>query len=288
MTTYKKNNISTPVAKKFLIQFILFSDIMTGNDMWIRDLRGKNIEFITILQKYGNVIMLAPNYVNFMRYLKNKHRDDPNSVFAPKTGDINFKIADLQFENYASWAFNQIDKNIDYIAIAVDQGAHFAKYFVNKYPEKCKTLFVLTDRVFTKENYEKTFESKNNYDFIRSIIGDEYIKYLPSNVTDSQIESLLDRIKNNPDPDKYIHLLNGIVKGIIRRQFFKILYMRVDTIFYSDVNTLTPEKLQLNNKFSKESNGNVIYYYVDQDSGYLIHGKHKNTILNQIIGTVVA
>lgn len=98
---------------------------------------------------------------------------DLNKIFASEQGNINFTVDDLQFENYADWVFSQIDPNKKYIAIGLDQGAHFAKYFVNKYNDNCIALLILTDRILTKENYERTFESQSNYDFIRSRVEDD-------------------------------------------------------------------------------------------------------------------
>jgi hypothetical protein len=84
----------------------------------------------------------------------------------------------------------------------------------------------------------KTFNSDTNYDFIKSIVGNDYKKYIIENLTNKTIGNLLDKIKKN---DNYIMLLNGLCKGIIRSQYNKIQKMNVKTIIYSDSKTLTPE-----------------------------------------------
>jgi len=63
--------------------------------------------------------------------------------------------------------------------------------------------------------------------------------------------------------------------------------MNVKTIIYSDSNTLTPEKLQENIEFNKKSNDKIIYYYINGDSEYLIHGKYADEILNNIYGLII-
>ena len=75
-------------------------------------------------------------------------------------------------------------------------------------------------------------------------------------------------------------------KGIIRSQYNKIQKMNVKTIIYSDSKTLTPEKLQENLDFNERSKNKIIYYYIVDDSEYLIHRKYRDEIYNNIYGLV--
>jgi len=269
------------------IQFILFTDVMTGYKSWFRDLDDNKINFVDKLKNMGNVIIPKPNYVNFMRYSKIKpNQADVNRLFASKKGEINFTIDDLQFENYADWVYDQINPNIKYIAIGLDQGAHFAKFFANKFSDQCLALFVLTDRLFTKESFERTFESENNYNYIKSIVGDNWQKYLIKNITNETIVDLLQKITNDENNNDYINLLNAICKGIIRSQYYKIKKMNIKTIIYSDAETLTSEKINLNKEFSEISDNNVIYYYIIDNAHYLIYGKYSNEIYERILGLI--
>jgi hypothetical protein len=196
-----------------------------------------------------------------------------------------FKIEDLHFENYAKWVYNQIDPNKKYIAIGLDQGTHFAKYFCNQYSDNCICLYILIDRNFTKKSYEKTFHSETNYDFIKFIVGDKYKNYIVENLTNNTISDLLVKIKKTQD-DKYVQLLNGLCKGIIRSQYDKIKNIKVNTIIYSDAKNIDSEKMQEQYEFNKRSNNKIIYYYVVDDSEYLIHGKYKDEIFNNIFGLI--
>jgi len=81
-------------------------------------------------------------------------------------------------------------------------------------------------------------------------------------------------------------LLNGLCKDIIRSQYNKIQKMNVKTIIYSDSKTLTPEKLQENLDFNERSKNKIIYYYIVDDSEYLIHSKYRDEIYNNIYGLV--
>jgi hypothetical protein len=154
------------------------------------------------------------------------------------------------------------------------------------YPDNCIALYILIDRNFTKQSYEKTFHSESTYEFNKSIIGDSYKDYIIENLTNKTISNLLEKIKKTKE-EKYIQLLNGLCKGIIRSQYDKIKKMDVKTIIYSDSSTLTtPEKLQENIEFNKRSNNKIIYYYIVNDGKYLIHDTYKDEIYNNIYGLV--
>ena len=270
---------------KKAIQFILFGDVMTGHNVWFTNRNGNKINFVKKLKKIGDVIILKPNYVNFMNF--NNTKKDGNWYY--KSGIKNnykFTKEDLYFENYSKWVYNQIDKNKKFIAFGLEQGAHFAKYFCNQYSKNCIALYVLIDRNFTKKSYERTFHSEMNYDFIKSVVGDDYEKYLAENITNETINNLLDKITTNKENEDYVGLLNGICKGIIRSQYDKIKKMDVKTIIYSDSRVLNEEKIKDNEEFSKKSNGNVLYYYIIDNSEYLIHGKYANEIYYNIYGLV--
>jgi hypothetical protein len=266
------------------IQFILFGDVMTGHRVWFHDKMNKKINFVKKLKKIGNVIILKPNYVNFMKF--SKFKKEGNWFYATNSNDVDFNIEDLHFENYSKWIYEQIDPNKKYVAIGLDQGCHFAKYFCNTYPDNCLALYILIDRNFTQKSYERTFHSEMNYNFIKNIVGENYEKYIIENLTNETIHDLLDKIKNLKDNEKYIELLNGLCKGIIRSQYDKIPKMNVKTIVYSDSETLTPEKIQENIEFNKKSNNKIIYYYIVDKTEYLIHSKYADEIYNNIYGLV--
>lgn len=190
-------------------------------------------------------------------------------------------MSDLYFKNYALWVYEQIDKDIPYVAIGLEQGAHFAKYFCNKYHEKCIELVVIIDRNFTEDSFEKTFNSISNHEKLKEFTGETNIeKYKIKNITNGTIQNVLHKIFETKD-DKYINLLNGLCKGIIRSQYDKINKINVPTIIYSDVNVLTPDKLR-GNRY-----GNIpIYMYINQsdDHYYPIHGQYAQYIIQQIYG----
>jgi hypothetical protein len=213
-----------------------------------------------------------------------------NRFYKTNLKNINFTIEDLHFENYSNWVKTHIDLRKKYIAIGLDQGCHFAKYFCNQYQDNCIALYILIDRNFTKKSYENTFHSIQNYDFIKNIVDsnkvNEYQKYIIENLTNDIIKNLLNKIKKLEDNEKYIDLLSGLCKGIIRSQYDKIQQLNVNTIIYSDAKTLTPQKIEENIEFNKKSNNNILYYYVIDDNDYLIHGKYADEIYNNIFMAV--
>lgn len=56
------------------VQFILFGDVMTGDQVWFSDMNGNKNDFVEKLEKIGDVIILKPNYINFMKYSKEKDK----------------------------------------------------------------------------------------------------------------------------------------------------------------------------------------------------------------------
>lgn len=281
---YKTKYLRTQIGGNKTYQFILFGDVMTGDSVWLHDKEGNNINFVDQLHKLGEIIILKPNYVNFMKYSKKK---EGNSLYSSSNKEIRFNKEDLEFENYANWVYDQIDKSKEYIAIGLEQGAHFAKFFCNQYPEKCKALYVLIDRNFTKKSYERTFHSESNYNFLKSVVGDNYRKYIIENLTNEIIQDLLDKIETNDSESnkKYIDLLNGLCKGLIRKQYSKIPKIKVPTYIFSDVGVATSEKLKDNDNFNKKSNNLITYFYVISD-GYLIHSKYRDDIVYHIAGLI--
>lgn len=268
------------------VQFILFGNVMTDHSVWFHDKNLHKINFVDALKTRGNVIVLKPNYVNFMRYSKlNRSIELKN----PSESNVWFNIEDLSFENYSKWVFDQIDKNKKFIVIGLDQGCHMAKHFSNEYSDNCIALYVLMDRNFTKESYEEAFHSNNNYDFIKSIVGVKYKNYFIENLTNDLIHDLLKNIisDDNANNEDYINLLNGLCKGIIRKQYDKVNdnNAKMRTIIYSNAAVLTPIKYDHDRKISN-NNHNVTYYYVIPNTFYLIHDKkYQRDILDNILAT---
>ena len=62
--------------------------------------------------------------------------------------------------------------------------------------------------------------------------------------------------------------------------------MKVKTIIYSDSNSLSSKKLEENYEFNEKSKNKIIYYYISDDSEYLIHGKYRDEIYNNINGLI--
>ncbi len=65
---YENKLIGGKCGKKRKIQFILFGDVMTGDNVWHYDNKNNKINFVDKLKKLGDIVILKPNYVNFMSY----------------------------------------------------------------------------------------------------------------------------------------------------------------------------------------------------------------------------
>ena len=208
---YKYTQLKRSISQSggFNVQFILFGDVMTGHDVWFRDEFGNNIDFIERLQSIGDVIILKPNYVNFISYTNINNPKDLNRYYKTNDTNIFFHLNDLQFEIYADWVYKQINPNKQYIAIGLEQGAHFAKFFCNQYASNCISLYIIIDRIFTKNSYEKTFESEQNYEKLREFTGQQNIeKYKIQNLTDETIQFILHHIEDTVPEKKYLSKLD--------------------------------------------------------------------------------
>ena len=63
---YKNKYLNQIGGRNNNIQFILFSDVLTGHSVWFHDHNNNKIDFVKKLKKLRKVIILKPNYVNFM------------------------------------------------------------------------------------------------------------------------------------------------------------------------------------------------------------------------------
>jgi isopentenyl phosphate kinase len=155
------------------------------------------------------------------------------------------------------------------------------KFFCNKYAKQCIAQYIIIDRNLTKESFEKAFKSERNYETLQKLTKEKDIeKYKIENLTNDTIQSILNKIKTTNDDDS-IDLLNGLCKGIIRSQYEKIQSLNVPTIIYSDVNTLTKDKMIV---LSKD---NIVCYYIDDTSHYYpIYGKYADGILRDVYGRI--
>ena len=262
--------------KKENTQIVLFGDLFAERKSWFYDTDGQKIDFIKQLEKIAEVIILEPTYLNFMKFLNNTtvHNADQSSSGSSIT--YQFTKEDLQYENFTSWAYSQLNPNKKYIVVGVDQGCHFAKYFANYYKDSCIGLFILGDRILTKENYEKTFLSEKAINFVKSVVDDNWEKFFYPNVTNEIILELLNKIQNEKPSKEYVQLLNGICKGIVRKQYDKINNLQINSHIYKDVKTITPEIMDFNNEFNKSSNDKIKYYYIDYNERYMhIASIHK-------------
>lgn len=259
--------------------FLLISDIDKNAKSWEKWITPNgNVltsNFVKELKKHGEVLIPQPNWVNFRIF----DRLDNNSK--GKTDyDINniyFDIKDLEFENYSKWIKTQIPakyKNSKKITIiGLSQGCHNAKFLANDIKKWVKKLYILGDRLMSKKNYEKLWKPINCKDRLYKKYGSEWKRYLIENANNEIIKKMIDR--------KDIPGLNNLVKGKIRSQYNKIKNLEVPSVIYSYITTDT-EKIKENDKLIKNSDVKILYYYVSDDSPYLIYSKYMGDILYSI------
>ena len=265
--------------------FILISDIDKSYKSWYEWIpynQTKKIKtnFVSQLKKMGEVFIPKPNFVNFRKYADY----DNNTGYGR---NINFTLEDLEFENYAKWIYEQIDikyrknkKNI--IVIGLEQGCHHAKFFAQKYYKDCKGVFILGNRILTKENYEK-INNKAYRDSLKKYFGKEWKKYTIENIDNKHLKEILDNLdkkEKNKNQD-YVMYLNGLVKIYTRSQYDKIKKAKIPSFIYSYVQQVDDKKLEIDRKYMNNDN-KVNFYYLDDDSPYFIYGPYKNEIIERV------
>ncbi len=265
-----------------MVLFILISDIDKSYKSWYEwipynSTKKVKTNFVEQLEKIGKVFIPQPNFVNFRKYAKYDKNKGYNE-------DIYFSIDDLKFENYADWIYNQIDdkdKDKDnIIVIGFEQGCHHAKFFANKYHKNCLGLFILGNRILSKENYEKVL-NETYYNSLKDYFGEKWEEYTIDNMNDEKLKKILDKIKLKNNNNE-INFLNGFVKLSIRSQYAKIIKSLVPSFIYSNVKTITDIKLKLDREYKNKSKVEVNFYYLDDDVDYIIYGAYKNEILERI------
>lgn len=261
-----------------MVLFILISDIDKSYNSWYEWIpynQTKKIKtnFVSQLKKLGEVFIPKPNFVNFRKYA-----DYDNNKGYGK--NIHFKLEDLKFENYAKWVYEQIDikyrknkKNI--IVIGLEQGCHHAKFFAQKYYKDCKGVFILGNRILTKENYEK-INNKVYRNSLKKYFGKEWEKFTIENIDNKHLKYILDNLDKNKD---FVMYLNGLVKLYTRSQYNKIKKAKIPSFIYSYVQQVDAKKLEIDRKYK---NNKVIFYYLDDDSSYFIYGQYKDEIIERI------
>ena len=261
--------------------FLLITDIDKNASSWYkwRPYDSDKIyetDFVDQLKKIGKVYIPQPNFVNFRKYAKY----DKNIGY---NNDIIFSIKDLEYENHAKWLYNQIDENDRHniIVIGLEQGCHHAKFFANTYHNQCIGLFILGDRILTKENYKKILTQNETYiNSLKEYFGDKYNDYTIENITDEKLTNIINKVKHD---DNMVMFLNGFVKLKTRSQFDKIKKTLVPTYIYTYKETQTDISAKLHKQFIKDSKPiHVEYNYLHQDAPYFIFSKYKDEILDNI------
>jgi len=257
-----------------MVLFLLISDIDKSYKSWYNwipygQTKKLKTNFVKELEKIGKVFIPKPNFVNFRKYA-----DYDNNI--GYDGDIYFKLEDLEYENYTKWIYNQIDKKYrkNIIVIGFEQGCHHAKYFAQKYYKDCKGLFILGNRILTKENYEKV-NNHAYHDSLKKYFGKSWKEYKIENVDNKHLTEVLNNVKNNQN---YVMYLNGLVKLYTRSQYNKIKKAKIPSFIYSYV-PVTEEKLNIDRKYK---NNHVVFYYLDDKSDYFIYGPYNDEIIQRI------
>lgn len=267
-----------------MVTFLLISDIDKSSKSWYKWIPYNNSntiftsDFVIQLELLGKVYHPQPNFVNFRKYASY----DNNKGY---TNDIMFSIEDLQFENYSEWLYNQIDEEFrnNIIVIGLEQGCHVAKYFANRYHNRCSSVFILGDMVLTKQNYEKIYND-TYFKSLKKYFGKKWDSYKIENMNNTQLHEILTNIKlEDENKDNYVEFLNGYVKLSTRAQYNKINKTLVPMYIYTYGNRQVDEINLLHKEFIKQSKPiHVEYFYLEEDAPYFIFSKYKDEIIFKI------
>jgi len=130
----------------------------------------------------------------------------------------------------------------------------------------------------------KSNEKINNkiyHDSLKKYFGKEWKKYTIENIDNKHLKELFDSLdkKGKKKNQDYVMYLNGLVKIYTRSQYDKIKKAKIPSFIYSYTRQINDKKLEIDRKYK---NNKVIFYYLDDDSVYLIFGSYKNEIIERI------
>ena len=116
---------------------------------------------------------------------------------------------------------------------------------------------------------------------MKKYFGKEWKKYTIENIDNKHLKELFDSLdkKGKKKNQDYVMYLNGLVKIYTRSQYDKIKKAKIPSFIYSYTRQINDKKLEIDRKYK---NNKVIFYYLDDNSVYLIYGSYKNEIIERI------
>lgn len=220
-----------------MVLFILITPWGKPESIWYKNNLSDGKNFVTKLKEIGEVYIDVPNFTNYLF-----------------EQDVEFKLEDIKFETYSQNLYDKVKKKIQesVVAIGLEEGCHYAFYFANKYSSVCIGLFLIGNRRFTKENYEKSLERG------RKMMKIEYREGYESLIEDVSNENLKKLLKN---PNERNKIMIGYYVGITLRGQYDDLPKKciIPTYIYNRITLSKDVMLEHNLKDEKTRQIKDIY-----------------------------
>lgn len=190
-----------------MVLFVLFTPYGFNKNIWYQYNEVKT-NFVDQLEKIGRVYIDIPIFNNYLQFDKSKKESYDS--------EYHFKLEDILFDNYCKQLYEKVEKYDNIVPIGLEESCSYAFYFANKYYHKCAGLFLIGNRRFTKENFEK---SKIRGERMMKIDFGEGYEKLYNNINNDNLQVLLQKVKDEDNNKKYLAMLHAYVGYTVRSQY---------------------------------------------------------------------
>ena len=221
-----------------MVLFILFPGYQTTKYFWEKDLVKNKIvkvRFLKKLKKLGDIYTYTPNIYNIGAYYKKypKKIQKVEDKFHDKPHKIS--LDDIDIDKQCKLIYDKVKHyKGKFIPIGHSMGGIFALHFSKLYPIRCnKVILIESSSIISKKLYKQQLMYKKMY-----------------NVSNKDLENLVDKIKNTKDNDKLLYKLDDITYNYYYKIFNKKIKQNIIPILLFNAIYVTDDKKE-DNKFNK-------------------------------------
>lgn len=234
--------------------------------------------FITLLKKIDKVYIPEISYTNIYYYSEYKIM---KQMYKP-INKINYD--DLALDKFITNLYEQMDKKMyapPYTVIGHSHGIYYACEFAKQYSAKVKYIISLDGSWITnKLNKKRLLTWKNKG------------KIIPKINNQQTLDSIIDKIKNETDNQKYIDMIMTYIRSTHTKFAIKQNYEKINLPFItfrdfnSDIKNDEMKEYNLNvleeNDILSNYSNHIIYILLDATHMLWLYSNNSNTIIQTL------